>query len=90
MVSCRELALGGNNQILLCACASRTRTLWSHGCVLTKQPHCLTEEEGIRQDCLDELTVILAKPFAKYEASGDTLEVGIDVSTLVVDHESKV
>jgi hypothetical protein len=50
----------------------------------------LTKEEGIRQDCLDELTVILAKPFAKYEASGDTLEVGIDVSTLVVDHESKV
>ncbi|KAJ4334037.1 hypothetical protein N0V87_007195, partial [Didymella glomerata] len=47
-------------------------------------------KEGIRQDCLDELTVILAKPFAEYEASGDTLEVGIDVSTLVVDHESKV
>ena len=55
-----------------------------------EQPLGLTEEEHIRESCLENLTIILVKLLAKCKASGDTLDAGTDVSTLVADCESKI
>ncbi|KAF3051781.1 hypothetical protein E8E11_011027 [Didymella keratinophila] len=55
-----------------------------------EQLHGSTEEELSRQSCLENLTAILTKLMAKCKASGDTLDAGTHVSTLVAGCESKV
>ncbi|KAL1652367.1 hypothetical protein SLS61_004969 [Didymella pomorum] len=55
-----------------------------------EQPRGLTEEKLTRQSCLENLTTILSKLLAKCKASGDTLDVGTDVSTFVADCKSKI